>query len=92
MIRHEMRTISGTIPTSVDIANHIPTAYTLIIQNTNSDGYIYLGSSTVSTINFGFKLSPNQAFTIELPSSQHLYAIASIDGLNVSLMEISRAI
>lgn len=92
MIRHEIRTISNITPTSVDIANIIPTAYTLIIQNINSDGYIYLGSNSVSSTNYGFRISPNQAFTIELPSSQHLYAIASAPGLTVSLMEISRAI
>jgi hypothetical protein len=46
----------------------------------------------IASTSYGFRVSPNQAFTIELPSSQHLYAIASAAGLTVSLMEISRAI
>ena len=92
MIRHNLLPISNTSATFLDISETVKSSFTLIVQNINAEGYIYLGNSAVTSSNFGFRLSPNQAFTIELPSSQNLYAIASDPGLSVSVMEISRAI
>ena len=92
MIRHEIKAISNTIPVSIDIPNHIPVTYTLIIQNINADGYIYLGGSDVSSTNYGFRISPNQAFTIEMPASYFVYGIASAAGMTAAVMEIARAI
>mgnify|MGYP006272333875 CR=1 FL=1 len=92
MIRHNILPISNTAATSLDIAEIVKSSFTLVVQNINSDGYIYLGNPGVTSSNFGFRLSPNQAFTIEMPSSQNLYAIASDSGLSVSVMEIYRAI
>ena len=92
MIKHNIITISDTESTSLDISETIRSTFTLVIQNINASGYIYIGNAGVISSNYGFRLSPNQAFTIELPSSQNLYAIASDPGLSVSVMEISRAI
>lgn len=92
MIKHGLLSISNTEATALDIPNHIPTSFTLVIQNINTTGYIYLGGPSVTTSNYGFRISPNQAFTIELPLSGHMYAIASDAGMSVAAMEIYRAI
>lgn len=92
MIKQSVLPISNTVATSVDVPNAIASSYTLILQNINVSGYIYIGNSSVTTSSYGFRIMPNQAFTIELPSSGHLYAIASDPGMSVAAMEIYRAI
>ena len=92
MIKHNLLNISDATATSLDISETVRSSFTLIIQNINATGYIYIGNSGVTTSNYGFRISPNQAFTIELPSSINLYAIASDADLQAAIMEIHRAI
>jgi hypothetical protein len=92
MIKHSLISISNTTPTLLDISENIKSSFTLIIQNINTAGYLYLGSDSVSSLNYGFRVDVNQAFTIEMPSSQKMYAIASAAGMQAAIMEIHRAI
>lgn len=92
MVRHQVKQISSTVPTSLDIAETIRSSYTLVVQHIGSSGYIYIGNENVSISNFGYKLYPGQGMTIELPSRIIIYAIASTTNLPVSIMEIDRAI
>lgn len=92
MIRHNLVNISSTEAVNLDISETVKSSFTLIIQNINTTGYIYIGNSGVTSSNYGFRISPNQAFTIELPSSINLYAIASDINLQAAVMEIPRAI
>lgn len=92
MIRHSLISVSNTTATSIDITDSIKSSFTLVIQNINATGYIYIGNGSVSATNYGFRISPNQAFTIELSSSEDMYALASEAGMSVAVMEISRAI
>ena len=92
MIKHNLATISNTSAVSLDISETVKSSFTLIIQNVNAAGYIYIGNAEVTSSNYGFRVSPNQAFTIELPSSINLYAIASDTGMQAAIMEIHRAI
>jgi hypothetical protein len=46
------------------------------IQNVNESGNIYLGGEGVSTTNYGYKLMPNHAISVELPGLDALYLIA----------------
>lgn len=92
MIKNQVKSISNSSATNLDISENIRSAYTLIVQNINSSGYIYLGDSAVTISNYGFKLYPGQSITIELPSRSKMYAIASISGMTAAVMEIDRAI
>jgi len=92
MIKHSILEISDVLATSLDISETIKSSFTLVVQNVNSSGHIYIGNSSVSTNSYGFKLDAGQAFTIELAASQKMYAIASHSGLEVAVMEIDRAI
>lgn len=92
MIKHSHINVSNSSATLIDISESIRSSFTLIIQNINAAGYIYLGSESVTASNYGFRINPNQAFTIELPSSKRLYAIASDAAMSVAVMEIDRAI
>lgn len=92
MIKNELKLVSATSPTSLDISENIKTSCTVIIQNINSSGFLYIGNSSISTSNYGFKLYPGQGITTELNSWSTLYAIASAPNMSVAVMEIDRAI
>lgn len=92
MIKHALINVSNTEPTLIDISESVRSSFTLIIQNVNLSGYIYLGNESISSYSYGFRLNPDQAFTVELPASKRFYAIASTSGMQVAVMEIDRAI
>ncbi len=47
------------------------------VQNANDSGYIYLGGEGVTTSNYGFRILPNHSISFEVPSQDHIYAVAS---------------
>ena len=62
---------------------------TLVVQNISQIGFAYIGTSSVSSSIFGFKLFPGQSFTVELAYSDNLYA-AGDSGVQVSVLELDR--
>ena len=92
MIRTRNLTLSTTTPIELTIADTVQSASTLVVQNNNDSGYVYLGTSAVSSSNYGFKLFPGQAFTIELSAYGHLYAVSSANAMTAAVMVIERAI
>jgi hypothetical protein len=60
----------------------------LTIQNINSDGYVYVGASEdLSSTNYGYRISPNNALAFELPGADSIYAIGSTTGLQIAVMK-----
>jgi hypothetical protein len=90
--RHKILTFSNTTAIALTFEDNIQSSYTLVVQNNNDSGYIYLGSSEVSSSSYGYKLYPGQGFTIEMSSLNRLYASPSSSGLTVSILVIERAI
>ena len=92
MIRTRNLTLSTSTPTELTIVDSAQSANTLVVQNNNDSGYIYLGTDSVSSSSYGFKLFPGQAFTIELSAYSHLYAVCSANSMTAAVMVIERAI
>lgn len=92
MIRTKHQPLSTTTPSLLNMGDRTPTTKTLVVQNINDSGYIYLGSESVTSTDYGFKLFPGQGFTIEMSAFSKLYAIASAAGIKAAVMEIERAI
>jgi hypothetical protein len=90
--RHKIVTLSTTTPTALTYEDTVQSSYTLVVQNNNDIGFIYLGSSSVSTSSYGYKLYPGQGFTIELSSLNRLYAVCSTNTMTAAVMVIERAI
>jgi hypothetical protein len=90
MIRHTIKTLSTTVPVEVTIEDSINGVCTLVIQNIDTVNNVYIGNSTVSSLNYGFLLYPKQAFTVELRPSDRLYAIGEA-ATNVACMSIERS-
>ena len=81
-------TLNGT-PQNLVTREIIHSTNTLSIQNIMDTGYAYLGNENVSLSNFGHKLYPGQSFTVELSSSDNIYAIGDA-GVQVAVMELDR--
>ena len=90
MIRHQLKALSTTTPTELTIEDSINSVCTLVIQNIDNAEYVYIGNSSVSSLNYGFLLYPNQAFTIELRPYDRIYAVGSATS-NVACMSIERS-
>lgn len=59
----------------------------ITIQNVNSDGYIYIGANdTVTSSDYGYRLSPNCAISFELNGRDSLYAISSLPNLVIAVL------
>jgi hypothetical protein len=90
--RHKIVTLSTSAPTALTYEDNVQSSYTLVIQNNNDSGYVYIGSSSVSTSSYGYKLFPGQGLTVELSAFNRLYAVCSTNTMTVSLLVIERAI
>ena len=90
MIRHEVKSLNTTTPIELTIEDSINSACTLVIQNVDAAEYIYIGNSSVSSSNYGFKIYPSQAFTVELRPFDRIYAVAS-GSISAVCMSIERS-
>jgi hypothetical protein len=87
MANHIMYEIGGE-PTRLT-PNGSHSGLDITIQN-QGPATIYLGvDDTLSSGNYGYKLGIDQAFSVELPGHEALYAIADFPGAVISTMQIS---
>jgi len=90
MIRHQIKTLSTTVPVEVTFEDSINGVCTLVVQNVDTTNNVYIGNSNVSSLNYGFLLYPKQAFTAELRPADRLYAIGDAV-TTVACMSIERS-
>lgn len=85
MVKHSIVSLSDS--EAVALSPSITHAGTdITIQNINTVGYIYIGNESVTTTSYGYRLSPNNAISFELPGTDHLYAVGSSDGLQAAVL------
>jgi hypothetical protein len=92
MIRHRLQALSTSTPTQLTIDDEVQSANTLVVQNINDSGFIYIGTTAVSSSNYGYKIYPGQGFTIELSAYTRVYAVSSNGSMSAAVMVIERAI
>jgi hypothetical protein len=66
--------------------NGVHSGMDITLQNINESGYVYIGGEGVTAESYGFRLSPNQAISFELPGSDALYAVAESE-LDLAVLE-----
>ena len=85
MTTHALITLDNVTATRLSPAG-IHSGCDLTVQNVNASGYIYLGSSSVSSSNYGFRILPNHSISFELPGKDAMYAVASVDNMQAAVM------
>lgn len=83
-ITHEVKSIGNTATRVGPAIVHSGVDFT--IQNISDVNDIFLGDSNVTTVNYGFKLFPRTALSIELDGHDTMYAISSASATNVAIM------
>ena len=59
----------------------------ITVQNIAATGYVFLGgSSEMNSGNYGFRIDPSHAISIELNGRDALYALASTSGVSASVL------
>lgn len=86
MTTHILHTLSDTTATRIT-PNGVHSGMDITIQNVNETGYIYIGGEGVSSTSYGFRLIPNQGFSIELPGEDPLYLIAENDAMLAAVLQ-----
>lgn len=75
-VNHRIVALNNETPVAVSVTgNHAGRDIT--IQNLSSSSNVYLGGQDVTTTNFGYKLAPNSAWSVELRKEDAIYAVSS---------------
>lgn len=84
MANHSVKTVSTTAVLLSPEPTH--SGLDVIIQN-NSAGDLYLGSSSVTTSSYGFKLVAGTAMSLRLSGREELYGVAS-SSININILTV----
>lgn len=85
MIRYSLKTLTTSTPTLLSpVGTH--SGVDITIQNVNETGYVYLGGEEVSSSNYGYRILPNHAISIELQGKDALYAVSSVNSMNAAVL------
>jgi len=85
MTAHKLVVLSTTSPTLLSPPN-THSGVDITIQNVNAEGYIYIGASGLTSSDYGFRIDPSHAISIELNGRDSIYAIGSNSGLSVAVL------
>jgi hypothetical protein len=76
MLRNKNLTLSGTAQ-ELTIDDVVDTANTISVQNTDSSAPLYIGNESVTTTNYGIKLSAGQIWSADLGPDDKIYAVGT---------------
>ena len=84
---HELLTLSNSTPTELTPgANH--SGLDLTVQNVDDTAVFYVGGTGVTASDYGFKIVPGSAFSIELNPDDQLYAISDTNESNAAVLRV----
>jgi hypothetical protein len=87
MTNHAIISLSNTEPTRLT-PNGLHSGMDVTIQNINEVSYVYLGGEgSLNPEDFGYRLAPGAAWSIELPGTDSLYAVADSDGAYIAIIQ-----
>jgi hypothetical protein len=87
MTTHALTTLSSTSATRLT-PNGIHSGMDITLQNVNAEAYIYIGGEDVSTTDYGYRIAPDNAWSVELPGQDALYAISDTNGAYVAMLQM----
>jgi hypothetical protein len=75
-VTHNIVSLNNETPIAVSVTGK-HSGRDITIQNISSSANVYLGGEGVSTENYGYKLAPNTAWSVELKREDVIYAVSS---------------
>jgi hypothetical protein len=88
MTQHALTTLSSSSATRLT-PNGVHSGMDITIQNIDTTAIVYIGGEDVTSSNYGYRISPNHAWSIELSGRDSLYAISNTDGSSIAVLKTS---
>ena len=86
-VNHRIVALNSETPTAVSVTGK-HAGRDITIQNIDGSAYVYLGGADVSTTNFGYRIAPNSAWSVELEKEDVIYAVSS-GSSDVAVLELA---
>jgi hypothetical protein len=86
MTTHSLTQLSNTTATRLT-PNGIHSGMDVTLQNVNAEAYIYIGGEDVNSENYGYRIAPDNAWSVELPGQDALYAISDTNGAYIAMLQ-----
>jgi hypothetical protein len=86
MTQHALTTLSSSSATKLT-PNGTHSGLDITIQNVHATAIVYLGGSGVTADNYGYRLAPGAAWSVELPGRNALYAITDTNNSKVAILK-----
>lgn len=86
MTQHALTSLSNTTATRLT-PNGVHSGLDITVQNVSDTAYVYIGGEGVNSEDFGYRLSPGAAWSVELPGTDALYAISDTNNSNVAVLK-----
>lgn len=85
---HSIISLSNSTATLVSTAG-VHSGEDITIQNIDATAIVYIGGEGVTASDFGFKIVPGGAWSVELPGNDQIYAISNTNGSDVAILKVS---
>ena len=86
MTQHSLTTLSSSSATKLT-PNGVHSGLDITIQNVHESAYVYIGGVGVTSNNYGYRLAPGAAWSVELPGKNALYAITDTNNSKVAVLK-----
>lgn len=86
--QHGLTALSNVTATLVTTPG-IHSGADVTIQNVDETAIVYLGGEGVTSTDYGFKLTAGAAWSVELSSNDHIYAISDTDDSKVAVLKVN---
>lgn len=86
-VAHNLFTLSSSSATLVGPTPRHP-GVDITVQNTSSAAYVFIGTGEVSTSNYGFRLDPGAAWSVELSIYDTIHATTNVTGTKLAVLTV----
>jgi hypothetical protein len=87
MTQHSLTTLSNSTATRLTPDGQ-HSGLDLTIQNVHASAMVYVGGEGVTSSDYGFRISPNNAISFSLLSNDAMYAITDTNGSKVAVIKV----
>lgn len=88
MTQHSLITLSSSTTTRLT-PNGIHSGLDITIQNVDEIAYVYIGGEDVTSEDYGYRIGPDNAWSIELSGKDSLYAISDTNNSQIAVLKTS---
>jgi hypothetical protein len=86
-VTHNLVTLNNSTQTAVSVTGD-HSGRDITIQNISDTATIYIGGDGVSTSNYGYRILPGAAWSVELRFGEVIYAVSSASSSQAAVIQL----